>query len=270
MADLLRRPQAPGAQGIRHDVSPADAGWNYVGFRLHSLAAGQTASAGSHDREALLVFLSGRGNAQVDGQSFGDLGGRTSPFDAVPPDAVYVPAGSQYTVTARDSLELAVCSAPGQAGARGAYALDGARDIAMFERGEGTNTRYIRNILPDTAEDAADSLIVVEVITPAGYWSSYPPHKHDTDNLPHESYLEETYYHRLTPGNGFAFQRVYTDDGGLDQSMAVQDGDVVLVPRGYHPCGAPHGYTLHYLNVMAGPKRTWKFTTQPEFRWLVT
>jgi 5-deoxy-glucuronate isomerase len=107
------------------------------------------------------------------------------------------------------------------------------------------------------------------VITPAGGWSSYPSHKHDTDNLPHESELQETYYHRLNPPQGFAFQRVYTDDRSLDESMAVEDGDVVLVPRGYHPCGTAHGYELYYLNVMAGPKRIWRFHTEACHRWLL-
>ena len=124
-------------------------------------------------------------------------------------------------------------------------------------RGKGTNTRHVCDILPQT--EPADSLLVVEVITPNGSWSSYPPHKHDTDNMPSESQLEEIYYHRLQPPQGFAFQRVYTDDRSLDETMVVHDGDVVMVPRGYHPAGAPHGYDLYYLNVMAGPQRVWKF-----------
>ena len=106
-------------------------------------------------------------------------------------------------------------------------------DVGTLTRGTGTNARHIRNILPEDAE--AESLLVVEVITPGGHWSSYPPHKHDRDALPDESYLEETYYHRLSPPQGFAFQRVYTDDRSLDETMAVGDRDVVLVPRGYHP-----------------------------------
>jgi 5-deoxy-glucuronate isomerase len=134
-------------------------------------------------------------------------------------------------------------------------------------RGKGTNTRYVTNILPEG--EPADSLLVVEVITPGGHTSSYPPHKHDRDDLPRESLLEETYYHRLNPPQGFAFQRVYTDDRSLDEVMAVEDGDVVLVPEGYHPCAAIHGYDLYYLNVMAGPKRTWKFHNAPEHEWLM-
>jgi 5-deoxy-glucuronate isomerase len=119
------------------------------------------------------------------------------------------------------------------------------------------------------ADQEADSLLVCEVHTPPGHWSSYPPHKHDTDAPPLESYLEETYYHRIDPPRGFAFQRVYTDDGTLDETMTVHDRDVVLVPKGYHPVGAAHGYQLYYLNVMAGPKRVWKFTTEPAHQWLV-
>jgi 5-deoxy-glucuronate isomerase len=110
---------------------------------------------------------------------------------------------------------------------------------------------------------------VVEVVTPGGNWSSYPPHKHDRDDPPEESLLEETYYHRLRPAQGFAFQRVYSDDGSLDETMAVADGDVVLVPRGYHPVGAAHGYDLYYLNVMAGPRRVWRFRNDPAHAWIV-
>jgi 5-deoxy-glucuronate isomerase len=139
--------------------------------------------------------------------------------------------------------------------------------MSVEERGSGSNRRIVRNVLPET--EAAESLLIAEVITPAGNWSSYPPHKHDADNLPEESALEETYYHRLNPPQGFAFQRVYTDDRSLDESMAVHDGDCVLVPRGYHPVGAAHGYDLYYLNVMAGPKRTWLINNDPAHEWIV-
>ena len=140
-------------------------------------------------------------------------------------------------------------------------------DVQALVRGMDLNARHIRNILPETA--AAESLLVVEVITPGGHWSSYPPHKHDRDAFPEETLLEETYYHRLSPKQGFAFQRVYTDDRSLDETMAVEDGDVVMVPRGYHPVGAPHGYDLYYLNVMAGPKRLWRFHNDPAHEWLM-
>jgi 5-deoxy-glucuronate isomerase len=121
--------------------------------------------------------------------------------------------------------------------------------------------------LPDSSPHA-ETLLVVEVITPGGNWSSYPPHKHDTDAFPKETYLEETYYHRLNPPQGFGFQRVYTDDRAIDETMAISDRDVVLVPRGYHPVSAPHGFDLYYLNVMAGPIKSWKFSMAPEHAFL--
>ena len=139
-------------------------------------------------------------------------------------------------------------------------------EVEALVRGMDSNARHIRHILPENA--AAESLLVVEVITPGGHWSSYPPHKHDRDAFPEETLLEETYYHRLSPKQGFAFQRVYTDDRSLDETMAVEDGDVVMVPRGYHPVGAPHGYDLYYLNVMAGPKRAWRFHNDPAHEWM--
>ena len=161
---------------------------------------------------------------------------------------------------------MAVCSAPSTGGKLPARHI-APQDTGQETRGKGTNVRYVTNILPETAP--ADSLLVVEVITPGGHTSSYPPHKHDQDNLPVESLLEETYYHRLNPPQGFAFQRVYTDDRSLDEAIVVEDGSVVMVPRGYHPTAAIHGYDLYYLNVMAGPRRTWKFHNAREHEWLV-
>jgi 5-deoxy-glucuronate isomerase len=162
-------------------------------------------------------------------------------------------------------LDLAVCRAPG--GGDHPVRLIGPDRVAASTRGKTTNTRHVHDILPEG--EPAHSLLVVEVITPSGCWSSYPSHKHDTDDLPNESLLEETYYHRLNPPQGFAFQRVYTEDGALDETMCVHDGDVTLVPRGYHPCGTAHGYDLYYLNVMAGPKRIWRFHTEAAHRWLL-
>ena len=133
-------------------------------------------------------------------------------------------------------------------------------------RGSGSMERTIHHILMEDA--AAESLLVTEVVTPAGHWSSYPPHKHDTNDPPKETQLEETYYHRLREASGFAVQRVYTADRTLDETVAVRDGDVVLVPRGYHTVSAAPGYELYYLNVMAGPVRKWCVTFDPEHEWL--
>ncbi len=244
-------------------VTPESAGWTYVGFEVDTLEAGQSAQDNTGDRELCLVFVSGKGRVTVGGEDLGELGKRMSPFDG-PPAAVYVPPHTDWKVTATTRLELAGCTAPG-GGDHPARVIDVPEQIT---RGSGTNTRLVTNILPET-DPGANALLVVEVITPAAHSSSYPPHKHDQDDLPRESQLEETYYHRLNPPQGFAFQRVYTDDRSLDEAMAIEDGDVVLVPRGYHPCAALHGYDLYYLNVMAGPRRIWKFHNAEEHEWML-
>jgi len=263
MTDLLVKPS--GDRGRVLQVTPQSAGWTYVGFELYRLDPGDTAGGESGDRELCLVLVSGRASVTAGSLDTGAIGERLSPFGGKP-HSVYVPAGSRWGVTAATAVTLAVCSAPGVAGARPPR-LIGPGDVSQETRGKGTNTRHVTNILPET--EPADSLLVVEVITPGGHTSSYPPHKHDRDALPEESLLEETYYHRLDPPQGFAFQRVYTDDGTLDATMTVMDGDVTLVPRGYHPCAAIHGYDLYYLNVMAGPRRTWRFFNAPQHAWLL-
>ena len=248
-----------------HKVTPQSAGWTFVGFELLKLAPGESAAEATGGREACLVLVSGKGRVAADGKDFGEIGGRMNPFDG-PPWSVYVPAGSEWVFVATTAVELAVCTAPGVVGERLAR-LIAPDSLEQLTRGKGSNTRYVTNILPETA--AADSLLVVEVITPNGNTSSYPPHKHDTDDLPRESLLEETYYHRVKPEQGFGFQRVYTDDRSLDETMAVEDGDLVLVPKGYHPVATVYGYDNYYLNVMAGPRRIWKFHNAPEHEWLL-
>lgn len=246
-------------------VTPQSAGWTYVGFDLHRLAPGETVSAATGDREVCLVWLTGKGKASAGSTDYGTLGERMSVFEGQP-HSLYIPAGSDWSVTAETGLELAVCSAPGGGDYQAKLIPPGTH--TQIIRGKGSNVRHVTNIMPED-DASAHSLLVVEVITPAGNSSSYPPHKHDQDDLPNESFLEETYYHRLNPPQGFAFQRVYTDDRSLDEAMAIEDGDVTLVPRGYHPCATCHGYDLYYLNVMAGPSRVWKFYNAPEHEWLL-
>jgi 5-deoxy-glucuronate isomerase len=263
MSRLRLRPLAD--HGRVHAVTPDSAGWDYVGFALYRLAAGEAIEASTEDREVCLVLVSGRAKVWAEGDAFGEIGGRMSPFEG-PPWAVYVPAGVTWRAEATTALELAVCSAPGVEGEYPARLISPEAHPAIV-RGKGSNTRHVVNILPE--DDPAHSLLVVEVITPNGNTSSYPPHRHDEDDMPRQSQLEETYYHRLNPPQGFAFQRVYTDDRSLDEAMAVEDGDVVLVPKGYHPVATVHGYDTYYLNVMAGPKRVWKFHNAAEHEWLL-
>lgn len=263
MTPLLRKPD--GATGKIHDITPVKAGWDYVGFGLYRIAPGETVAEPTGGTEIILVLVEGRAEIGAGAESFGELGDRMDVFERTLPHCVYVPPGSDWSATATTACLLAVCTAPARGG-HPARVL-GPGGIAPATRGKGANTRHIHPIAMEE-RDVAEALLVTEVFTPQGNWSSYPPHRHDEDDFPRLTYLEETYYHRLNPTQGFGFQRVFTEDGALDETMAVHDGDVVLVPRGHHPCGAPYGYEMYYLNVMAGPLRKWRFENHPDHDWI--
>lgn len=253
----------PGRDAV--SVTPEQAGWDYVGFSAHRLADGESIKVSTGAREYCIVVLTGIVTAAAGHHVWSGIGGRRSVFEDSPPYAVYVPAGEEFTVFAIGAAEVALCSAPGGQGFEPRLIRPEA--MARSVRGIGSNTRYVCDILPQSAPAA--HLLVVEVRTPAGNSSSYPPHKHDTDRVPAESVLEETYYHRIDPPQGYALQRVYTDDRDIDETMAAEDGDVVLVPRGYHPVTMPHAYQGYYLNVMAGPRRVWHFRNDPAHEWML-
>jgi 5-deoxy-glucuronate isomerase len=265
VSELLVHPSSPGPDGSILDVTPESAGWAHVGFEVLSLDGGIVAARDAGAREVCVVVVQGLCHVRSEHGEWRELGGRVSPFAGVP-DAAYLPPGSRFEVEGGDGgAEVALCSAPARTGAP-ARRLPGA-DIGVETRGHGAQERYVSNILMGDRE--AEALLVTEVITPAGHWSSFPPHKHDRDALPEESALEETYYHRVDPARGFGLQRVYSDDRSLDESVAFSDRDVVLVPRGYHTVSAPPGYALYYLNVMAGPRRAWAFANDPDHEWLM-
>lgn len=267
MSELLIKPKnTPDQDGNIIKVSPEDAGWKYVGFEVYQLKAGQSFEKETGDLEVAVVLLSGRADASTNSKTWDNIGKRMSVFDDSPAYTVYVSSDDKVALKALTDLEIAVCTAPG----KGTYEarLITPEDVAVARRGYGSLEREIHNVLP--ADKPADSLFIFEVFTPEGNWSSYPPHKHDEENLPNESYLEETYYHKTnSPENGFAIQRVYTDDKSLDETIIVRDGELVLVPKGYHPVSNPPGYKLYYLNVMAGPVREWKFTNDKDHEWLL-
>jgi 5-deoxy-glucuronate isomerase len=260
MSKLQVRSGKPDAEGCVVRVTPKSAGWTYVGFEVYRLGDG--AKFGRHvgDRETCVVVLAGSVDLVASNREWRDAGARATVFDG-PPTALYVPPGTAWAVEAAGPSELAVCTAPAREGAE--LRLLAPADIRHESRGSGGEAREIDHILME--DQPAESLLVTEVVTPAGHWSSFPPHKHDVDDPPRESALEETYYHRLRPASGFAFQRVYSPEHALDESFAVADGDVVLVPVGYHPVAAGARNDLYYLNVMAGPRREWRVSVDPDF-----
>jgi 5-deoxy-glucuronate isomerase len=265
MSDLLVHPKpAPAPDGAILSVTPESAGWIYVGFEVLALGSGDVAARDANDRECCVVVISGTIAVVAGAGEWGDVGGRPDPWSGRP-DAVYLPAGSRFEVQAADGgAEVGLCWAPAPRGGSRARLLSG-EEITVETRGHGAQERTIHPILMGDRE--AESLLVCEVLTPAGHWSSYPPHKHDRDDPPHETFLEETYYHRVSPARGFGLQRVYTEDRTLDETLAFHDRDCVLVPRGYHTVSAPPGYEVYYLNVMAGPTRVWAVTNDPDHEW---
>jgi 5-deoxy-glucuronate isomerase len=262
---LLRRAAPPTPDGTIVAVSVTSAGWEFVDIAVHRLRPGQPLSRDADDRERLVLVLEGRAGVRAGDLDVGTLGTRASVFDGPPAPGVLVAPGRPVDVVAETDALIAVASAPG--GAVRVTRRIGPEDVLIEARGSGQTARRIHHLLPPDAE--AGRLIAYEVFTPGGNWSSYPPHKHDTEDPPTESRLEELYFYRFARPEGFAFQRVYTRDGSLDESLAPGDGDVVLVPRGYHPVGVPAGYDCYYLNVMAGPTRAWHFTIDPDHAWLM-
>jgi 5-deoxy-glucuronate isomerase len=266
MSNLLVPTNGADENGNVLTLTPESAGWKYVGFEVFRLEKGKMLEQQTADQEVVIVLLLGKANVATSKASWENIGKRMDVFEKTPAYSVYVPNDDTFKVEALTELEIAVCKAPG----KGTYEarLIAPEDVGAEERGSGRIQRRIHNILPEN--ELADSLLIVEVYTPEGNWSSYPPHKHDENNLPNESYLEETYYHKINPADrGFALQRVYTDDESLNEKLVVKDSQVVKVPKGYHPVSAPPGYELYYLNVMAGPVRTWKFTNDKDHEWLM-
>ncbi len=262
----------PGADGVSLSVDPSLAGWRYLAFEVRRLARGSSMPLGANDVETAAVLLAG-GDLELPG--LGVMAGRRSPFDGLP-SAVYVPAGCTVTMQAGADTEVAIACAPssGAAGVAKEPVLVTPRDIEVEARGAGSATRQINHILKPAFP--ADRLLIVEVLTPSGNWSSWPPHKHDVDDMPAEAVLEEIYCYRFRRPAAWAVQRIYRRAGtpaaeasGLrDALFAVRHGDVALVTDGYHPFAATHGDDAYYLNALAGERRTMACSFDPDLDWV--
>jgi 5-deoxy-glucuronate isomerase len=263
VSELLIASDEADAEGRVLLLTPERARWRYVGFEAYRMPDRVRVRRTLVGREACLVVLGGTCLLRCGGEVW-TLGDRATPFDG-PPAAAYLAPGAAFEVEARGAVDIAIGTAPASEGPRPRALLPAEARVEV--RGTGAMERRIHHILME--DRPASALLVTEVVTPGGHWSSYPPHKHDTADPPRETQLEETYYHRLRDGRGFAVQRVYTADRSLDETVSVRDGDLVLVPRGYHTVSAAPGYDLYYLNVMAGPRREWRVTLDEQHRWLL-
>ncbi|WP_298286207.1 5-deoxy-glucuronate isomerase [Acidocella sp.] len=261
MRTKLRLPGAPDAEGrtLAAGLPRRGDGLAYIGLEAFELAPGQTLGRAAGALETGLVLLGGIGRIEAGGLA-ADIGGRASPLEA-PGHAVYLPPGLAWRFTAASSCALALGHAAVPAGVAPPPRIITPGEVRLSTRGSGQTARTIRDVLPETAP--ALGLLLVEVVTPGGHWSSFPPHKHDMAG-PGETALEEIYYHRFARPGGFGFQRIY-ETGGPDDAVTLTDGAAVLVPRGYHPVAAAPGCDLYYLNIMAGPERRWGIATDPDF-----
>ncbi|GAA4029291.1 5-deoxy-glucuronate isomerase [Streptomyces sp. NBC_01352] len=249
-------------------VTPESAGWGHSGLRILTLKPGEAHALSTQDSEFLVLPLAGSCTVTTDGKTF-ELAGRTSVF-ASATDFAYLPRASEALISSADGGRFALPSARTEQG--GHSARYGRReDVPVELRGAGACSRQVNNYcLPGTFE--AEQLLVCEVLTPGGNWSSYPPHKHDEARPGVESELEEIYYFEVAGENGFAYQRVYgTEERPIDVLAEVRSGDTVLIPHGWHgPSIAAPGYDLYYLNVMAGPgqDRAWLICDDPAHGWV--
>ncbi len=260
---LLLSATDPG-DGVLIHVDAASAGWEFIGLTVHRLELGTPLTVESDGDEYAIVLLSGSCTISHDGAKVA-LGPRANVF-ADPPWAYYVPVGTVCTIQVESPTEIGICRS--HASEAKSAKLIRPEDVSIEIRGAGNASREIRHVIaPDFP---ADKLLIVEVITPSGNWSSYPPHKHDIHDMPREADLEEIYYYRIDTPDGFGLQRLYTADGSIDEAYVIHDGDLLLVPFGYHAFAMAQGYTGYYLNVLAGdePVRTMQPSDDPKHAWV--
>jgi 5-deoxy-glucuronate isomerase len=256
VSDLLLR------RGTWREVTPASAGWRFLSFAVEELGDGERRPGETGEEEVALVLLSGRVRVEAEGASW-ELGPRAGVLEALP-WTLYLPRDTAYTVEADGPSEIARCGALCET--RREPILQRPEEAGIEVRGAGNATRQITNMLQPGFP--ADRLLVCEVLTPAGNWSSYPPHKHDENRGDEEVALEEVYYFRTAAPEAFAVQRLYSPRHGLDLTATVGDGDLLLVPYGYHTTAAAHGYDLYYLNALAGDAYAMTAADDPALDWV--
>jgi 5-deoxy-glucuronate isomerase len=258
------------------EVTPELAGWDFIHFQVRRLAAGATWSFATGEHELALVTLGGTIDVESNRGNWQAVGGRANVF-AGPPHTLYLPRRTEFGVTARGDAEFAVAWVATDQDHPARLVAPG--DVTVEIRGGDNATRHINNMIAPGFD--CHRLVVVEVYTPSGSWSSYPPHKHDVHRQEAggalvEADLEEVYYYKIDRPGGFAIQRIYTGaDSPLQQAgtpidavVLARNDDVVLVPEGYHPVASAPGYTTYYLNVLAGSAQALTATEDPQHAWV--
>jgi len=261
----------PGKQsadaGVINSVSAQQAGWQFLNMEARRLQKGCQWSHDTQDHEFVMVVLGGRCAVQSNRGCWDEVGFRANVFAGMP-YALYLPPDSQLKMQAlSDQCEIA-CAWVKSAQMHPARLIR-PEDSVIEIRGGGNATRQINSIIAPGFD--CHKLVVVEVYTPGGNWSSYPPHKHDqhieSQGVLKEADLEEIYFYKFERQEGFAFQRIYTDCRSIDCAVVAQDNDIVLIPQGYHPVCAAYGYNCYYLNFLAGSAQSLAATDDPELAW---
>lgn len=249
------------------EIIDSNAELEVIGFDLIRLEPGESVSRNSEEYELGLVILSGTCNVKAEDLEADNLGSRRNVFDGKP-TTVYVPRDTEYTVSAKGygTLEIGVCKVKADKKYKAFVVMP--EDIVTEHRGKLNWQRDVNDIITSKYEGKVDKIVLGETYGCAGQWSSYPSHKHDTDNMPYEVNMEEIYHFKVNPGQGFGIQVMYNDDMTLKESYVIRDGDSVAIKDGYHPVAAAPGYSVYYLWVMAGksgrkltpcddPKHSW-------------
>ena len=259
--DFLVRAAAvpPCESGVLLSVTPEEAGWETLGFAVRRLVPGEVYKSSTDGHESAIVVLGGK--MTIDwGEGPQAIGQRENVFSGFP-YSVYLPCGTHFEIRAESLVEFAQSRVRSNKKLKPRIMTPAV--VGNEIRGGGDTSRQIIRIIRPEAE--ADKLMMNEVFTPDGNWSSYPPHKHDTVNPPAECDLDEVYYFRVDHPDGFALLRVYSADGTKDQTATIRDGDLAILRGGYHLVAAPPGYRVYYLAVLVGAARSLAASTDPRY-----
>jgi 5-deoxy-glucuronate isomerase len=250
----------PGANALPHNPC------NLLGFELLVLPAGEQHTAQTGGREVLAVILGGKATFEIADRRFEKVGGRPNAY-AGKPHSVYLPAGVQYKVKAEGPVQIALTSAPSDLETE-PYVIPPAR-VTDGVWGAANFKRYFHQILTASAQPdlPARRLIVGETITPSGNWSTYPPHKHEVDDLPHEAFQEEMYFFKVNPADGFGICHYYNDQGE-EENFTVRDNTIMMAPLGFHTVVSAPGYSTYYLWFLAGEHRVQATADDPKLGWV--
>lgn len=227
------------------------------------LADGDIKSYNEADKEYGLVIFGGKCTVKGEDFTFENAGKRANVFDGAA-TCIYIPANKAFTVTAIGEMSMAVCKSPSDKDFK--PVIINPEDVVIKNLGKPGWEREAHFILDERTD--ANMLYIGEAFVKGGQWASYPPHKHDDDNMPVEAATEEIYYYEFKEPTGFGIQKVYTMEGDVDETYTVKSGDFVEIPRGYHPFHTAPGYDNYYLWIMAGEVRGFYMTTDEDHKWL--